>query len=196
MLDIGLTLLAYLIGSVPTGVAIGRLSGVDVREVGSGNIGATNVTRAAGSTAGAVTLVGDVGKGVVAVLMARALGTNELVAPAAGLAVFLGHVFSVFLRFSGGKGVATGFGACVILAPTAMILPLVFFAVTFGITRIVSVASLVATWATPMGMLLVNTGRPTVLVGTVLALVITIRHQDNIRRLRTGAESRFDDPAP
>jgi glycerol-3-phosphate acyltransferase PlsY len=177
-------------------VLIGRLAGIDVREVGSGNIGATNVRRAAGSMAGLVTLLGDTGKGIAAVVIARALGTGPFVVPGAALAAFLGHVFSAFLQFSGGKGVATGFGVCVALAPSAMILPLSLFGVTFAATRIVSAASLAAAWATPLGMLLVRAGPGVVSVGTLMALVITVRHQDNIRRLRAGAESRFDDPAP
>jgi glycerol-3-phosphate acyltransferase PlsY len=196
LVDIAIVALAYLIGSVPTGVLIGRLAGIDVREVGSRNIGATNVRRAAGSTAGLFTLLGDVGKGVGAVALARTLGTEPFVVPAAALAAFLGHVFSAFLQFSGGKGVATGFGVCVALAPTAMILPLSLFGVTFAATRIVSLASLAAAWATPLGMLLVEAGPSIIIVGTVMALVITVRHQENIRRLRAGVESRFNDRAP
>jgi glycerol-3-phosphate acyltransferase PlsY len=91
--------------------------------------------------------------------------------------------------------VATGFGVCVALAPTAMILPLSSFGVTFAVTRIVSLASLAAAWATPLGMLLVEAGPSTIIVGTLMALVITVRHQENIRRLRAGVESRFNDRA-
>jgi glycerol-3-phosphate acyltransferase PlsY len=189
--DLALTLLAYLIGSVPTGVVIGRLAGIDVRAAGSGNIGATNVARAAGGSAGIATLIGDVGKGVAAVVLARAFGTSPLAAPAAALATVLGHVFSVFLRFSGGKGVATGLGVCLALAPTATVLPVLAFTAAFVTSRIVSVASLAGTWTTPLSMALVSAGDVNVLVAALLAVVITIRHRDNIRRLRAGLEPRF-----
>jgi glycerol-3-phosphate acyltransferase PlsY len=191
--DLLLILLAYLIGSIPTGILVGRLAGIDVRTTGSGNIGATNVARTAGRKAGIVTLIGDVAKGAVAVALTGAFASSPLVAPASGLAAFLGHVYSVFLRFSGGKGVATGLGVCLALAPGAMLAPIAVFAITFGITRIVSVASLAGTWLAPMAMLTLGLGAANVLVATVIALVVTIRHQDNIRRLRAGIEPRFGD---
>lgn len=191
MSDLVLALVAYVIGSLPTGVVMGWLAGIDVRSVGSGNIGATNVARAAGRTAGLITLIVDVGKGVAAVALARALGTSSLAVPAAALAAPLGHVFSVFLRFSGGKGVATGLGSCLALAPSAMVPPTLTFAAAFAVTRIVSVASLAAAWTTPVSMALAGAERPTVVVAVLIAVVITVRHQDNIRRLRAGTEPRF-----
>lgn len=195
--DLALTLLAYLIGSVPTGVVVGRLAGVDVRTVGSGNIGATNVTRAAGNLAGLLTLIADVCKGAAAVVLARAFGTSPMVVPAAVLVAPLGHTFSVFLRFSGGKGVATGLGSCLALAPLATIPPVLIFAATFAATRIVSVASLAGAWTIPISVLLTGTGPPSVVAVTLLAIVITLRHRDNIRRLRARVEPSFGDrPTP
>jgi glycerol-3-phosphate acyltransferase PlsY len=194
--DLALTLLAYLVGSVPTGILVGRLAGTDVRAVGSGNIGATNVTRAAGSMAGLVTLIADVGKGAAAVALARAVGTNPLVVPAAALAAPVGHVFSIFLCLSGGKGVATALGSCLVLSPLAMIPPILGFIAALAVTRIVSVASLAGAWAAPISMLLFGEGLPNVVVTALLAIVITARHGDNIRRLRAGTEPRLGDRVP
>jgi acyl phosphate:glycerol-3-phosphate acyltransferase len=195
--DLALTLLAYLIGSVPTGVVVGRFVGIDVRAVGSGNIGATNVTRAAGNTAGLVTLIADVGKGAAAVALARAFGTSAISVPAAVLAAPLGHIFSVFLRFSGGKGVATGLGSCLVLAPAATIPSVLVFAATCAATRIVSVASLAGAWTIPISMFLADRDLPSVAAVTLLAMVITVRHRDNIRRIRARVEPRFGDrPSP
>lgn len=191
MVDIGTLLLAYVIGSLPTGVIIGRFAGVNVQAVGSGNIGATNVTRTVGNAAGLLTLIGDVGKGVIAVSLAGILGGSSVAPQIAAVAAFLGHLFSVFLRFSGGKGVATGFGVCLALAPVAMILPVALFAAVFAATRIVSVASIVGGVTTPVAMALLDAGRPNVIVAVILAVLIAVRHQDNIRRLRAGIEPRF-----
>jgi len=183
-------------GSVPTGVFIGRLAGIDVRDVGSGNIGATNVTRAAGRTAGLITLIADAGKGAIAVALARAVGAHPLVVPAAALAAPLGHVFSVFLRFSGGKGVATALGSCLVLAPLAIVPPIAGFVATLAATRIVSVASLAGVWLAPLSMLLFGEDLPNVVVAALLAIVITFRHGENISRLRAGLEPRLGDRAP
>lgn len=191
MADAVAVILAYVVGSLPTGVIIGRLAGINVQRAGSGNIGATNVTRVAGTTAGLLTLIGDVGKGVLAVSLARAFGSSAFAAQIAAVSGFLGHLFSVFLRFSGGKGVATGFGVCLALAPTVMILPIALFAAVFAATRIVSVASLAAAATTPVAMGLLDAGRSNVIVATILAVLIVVRHHDNIRRLRAGVEPRF-----
>jgi glycerol-3-phosphate acyltransferase PlsY len=191
-----LILLAYLMGSVPTGVLIGRFAGIDVRDVGSGNIGATNVSRAAGRMAGLVTLIADAGKGALAVALARAVGANPLVVPGAALAASLGHVFSVFLRFSGGKGVATALGSCLVLAPLSMMPPIAGFVVTLGATRIVSAASLTGVWLAPLSMLLFGEGVANVVVAALLAIVITLRHGENISRLRAGLEPRLGDRVP
>jgi glycerol-3-phosphate acyltransferase PlsY len=191
MMDVLVTILAYLLGSVPTGVVVSRIAGVDVRSVGSGNVGATNVSRAAGRGAGLLTLFCDIGKGLAAVALAGWLGTTSISRQLAAVAALLGHAFPVFLRFSGGKGVATGFGVCLALVPQAMILPVVLFAVTFGATRIVSVASIVGALTTPVSMAVMGAGWPDIVVGVLLGMVILERHQDNLRRLRAGAEPRF-----
>ena len=181
----------YLLGSIPTGVVVGRIVGVDVRAVGSGNVGATNVTRAAGKRAGLLTLFCDVGKGLAAVALAGAVGTSAISMQIGAVAALLGHAFPIFLHFKGGKGVATGFGVCLALAPQAMILPVVAFATTFAVTRIVSVASIVGAVTTPVSMLIMGAGWGDVAVGVILVIIILERHQENIRRLRAGAEPRF-----
>jgi len=183
--------LAYAIGSLPTGVIVGRALGIDVRSAGSRNIGATNVARLLGRGAGLLTLLCDVGKGVAAVAIARALGGRDLIVHAAAVAALLGHVFSVFLRFDGGKGVATGFGACLALAPGAMILPVAVFGLTFVVTRIVSLASLAGAATIPFAMALVGAGRMSVTVAVIVTVVIALRHQDNLQRLSQGVEPRF-----
>jgi glycerol-3-phosphate acyltransferase PlsY len=124
--------------------------------------------------------------------MARALGGGDVVVAAAALAVLLGHVCSVFLRFAGGKGVSTAFGACLALVPEAMILPLAVFALTFAAARIVSLASLAAAVTAPLAMALAGADRASVTMAGIAALVITLRHHDNLRRLRRGVEPRFE----
>jgi glycerol-3-phosphate acyltransferase PlsY len=189
--SIGAVLLAYAIGSLPTGVIVGRALGVDVRAAGSRNIGATNVARLLGRWAGLLTLLCDVGKGVAAVAMARWLGAHDAIVHAAAVAALLGHVYSVFLRFDGGKGVATGFGVCLALAPAATILPVIVFGLTLVATRIVSLASLAGAATAPFAMALAGAGRMSVIVGIVVAAVIALRHRDNLGRLRHGTEPRF-----
>src|ERR1044071_5548356 len=123
-------LFGYLLGSVPSGYLVGARSGVDIRKTGSGNIGATNVARALGKGRGALTLVADAGKGFLAVFIASQLNVALLVVVCAGLAAFLGHLFPLFLGFRGGKGVATGFGVLLALAPLATTLLVIVFAAT------------------------------------------------------------------
>ena len=190
--SIVIVLLAYAIGSLPTGVIVGRVLGVDVRSAGSGNIGATNVARLLGRRAGLLTLLCDIGKGVAAVAIARALDGGDAIVHVAAVVALLGHVFSVFLRFDGGKGVATGFGVCFALAPAAMILPVAAFALAFVGTRIVSVASLAGAATMPFAMALVGAGRLNVIVAAIVAVVIAVRHQDNLQRLSRGDEPRFE----
>jgi acyl phosphate:glycerol-3-phosphate acyltransferase len=182
---------AYLCGSIPTGVLIARRLGVEVRKVGSGNIGATNVARSAGKKAGLLTLCGDAAKGVIPVLLVRFLDLGEITLAATAVAALLGHLFSPFLGFSGGKGVATGLGVFLGLAPYAILFAFFFFLVTFALFRIVSLSSLVATAATPLLLLLLGYPRAYVGAGLVIALLIILRHQDNIIRLWKGQEPKF-----
>ena len=137
--------LAYLAGSIPTGVLLGRLAGVDVRSAGSRNIGATNVARTAGRSLGILTLVGDALKGLLPVLVVRAFGFDASVVAMTAVAALCGHVFSIFLGFRGGKGVATGVGVMLGLAPAIAPIPLALFGSPSRLSKIVSLSSIVAT---------------------------------------------------
>jgi len=181
----------YLCGSIPTGVLITRQLGLDVRKVGSGNIGATNVARSAGKKAGLLTLLGDAAKGLIPVLVVHFLGLGEVILACTAVATFLGHLFPLFLGFSGGKGVATGLGVFLGLAPLAILLALLFFLVTFAFSRIVSLASLVAAVVTPLLLFLLAYPRSYVIAGALIALLIVVRHRENIARLREGQEPKF-----
>jgi glycerol-3-phosphate acyltransferase PlsY len=182
---------AYLCGAIPTGILLSRRHGVDPRDVGSGNIGAANVARAAGVTAGVLTLVGDVAKGVVPVLIAKEAGYGSPAVALTGLAAFLGHLYSCFLQFQGGKGVATALGVLLGLAPTAMTIVLPIFLVALAASRYVSLASMVAAAATPLVLAILGYDSAMVVVAMMIATLIILRHRDNIRRLRFGTEARL-----
>lgn len=184
-------LFAYLLGSVPTGFLLGSLAGVDVRKAGSGNVGATNVARVAGKTHGILTLLGDTAKGFVPVFLAFQLGLGAVVAGTAALAAFLGHVYPVFLRFQGGKGVATALGALLVLAPVAALGLMVIFSLVAAATRTVSLASIVAAGAAPVAIWLFGYPPASAVAGLVMALMVIWRHRDNIERLRAGVEPKF-----
>ncbi|MDE3078638.1 MAG: glycerol-3-phosphate 1-O-acyltransferase PlsY [Paracoccaceae bacterium] len=183
-------LLAYLLGSVPFGVVVTRLMGLgDVRKIGSGNIGATNVLRTGSKPAAAATLILDAGKGAVAVLIARA-ALGEDAAQVAALFSFLGHIFPVYLRFKGGKGVATFLGILLALSWPVGLAACATWLVTALIGRISSVAALLAAalsslWLQPFGQ-----GRMLMLV-IVLTVLIYIRHAENLKRLKAGTEPRI-----
>lgn len=185
---------AYLLGSVPTGFILGYLAGVDVRRAGSGNVGATNVARVAGKWLGFLTLVLDAAKGFVPVLIAQQMGLRAEVASGAALAAFLGHLYPVFLKFRGGKGVATALGVLLALAPAATAVLLVIFFIVASATRIVSVASIVAAGMAPVAVWLMGYSESLAPVTLLIALLIVWRHRGNIRRLRTGAEPKFSLP--
>lgn len=185
---------AYLLGSIPSGYVLGKLSGVDVRHVGSGNVGATNVARAVGKRQGVLTLLADALKGMapVAIGLWMHLPTEALAVVAS--AAFLGHLYPVFLRFSGGKGVATGLGALLIIAPLATILLVgVFLAVVFS-TRLVSLSSIIAAALAPLALWLFFQPPAIVWLGAFLAAMIVWRHRGNIKRLLAGTEPRFGAP--
>jgi len=183
--------LAYLCGSIPTGVLIARRRGVAIRQAGSGNIGATNVARSAGTKAGLLTLLGDVAKGCVPVVAVRFLNLGETALVCTAVAALLGHLFSPFLGFSGGKGVATGLGVFLGLAPQAILLALLFFLATFALSRIVSLASLVATALTPLLLWILRYPQGHVVAGLIIAPLIIVRHHENIVRLCKGQEPKF-----
>ncbi len=191
-----LVLGGYLAGSIPFGYVLGRLVlGVDVRKVGSGNIGGTNVARAGGKGLGIATILLDALKAIVPILVARRLLRDapraDLVVVAVAIAAFVGHLFPVWLGFRGGKGVATALGIFAVLAPWAALAGVVAYLIAYGATRISSVGSLVGTAACATGAFVLNgPGSPVSWAGVVLAALIVLRHRENIRRIISGEEKR------
>ena len=186
-----LLLSAYLLGSIPTGLLLAKAAGVDIRATGSGNIGATNVYRTLGRSVGVLTLVGDCLKGLLPVLLARYLQLPEVWIAAIGLAAFLGHVYTIFLGFKGGKGVATALGVFLGIAPLAVLGALVIFVAIVWQWRFVSLGSIAAAAAMP-GLVALVSNRPAyVLMTVMIAALVVWKHKENIKRLREGTESKF-----
>jgi glycerol-3-phosphate acyltransferase PlsY len=189
----------YVMGAIPIGIFAGRaLAGIDPREAGSRNIGFTNVLRVAGKTAGAVTLVGDIGKGALAVLCARwltdpSLGDWEL---AVGAAAILGHTFPVFLGFRGGKGVATTLGVWLAVEPAIGGSILAVWLISAVIWRMSSVAALIAIGSLPLWVWLFRPQGSLALFAAAVIILITYAHRDNISRIRAGTEPKFGTRTP
>lgn len=183
-------LASYLLGSVPFGVVITRALGLgDLRQIGSGNIGATNVLRTGNRAAAAATLILDAAKGAVAVLLARAwVGPDA--AQVAALFAFLGHLYPVWLQFRGGKGVATFLGTLLALAWPVGLAACATWAVTAAVSRISSLSALVAAGLAPVWLLIFGRGQMLALV-IILAALVFLRHGANIARLRAGTEPRI-----
>lgn len=205
---LAILIIAFLIGSIPTGLLVARAKGVDLRRVGSGNIGATNVMRAAGKNAALITLAGDIAKGVVPVLLVRALQSRALPLsgleffspdgsdPAvvaqclAGLAAVLGHNFSVFLKFRGGKGVATSIGVLFALTPLAALATVSIWLLTLSRTFYSSLSALVSFGLLPLVVYLLDPVPEKIVVSVLLTGMIFLRHSGNIRRLLNGTEAK------
>ncbi|AIE86705.1 glycerol-3-phosphate 1-O-acyltransferase PlsY [Fimbriimonas ginsengisoli] len=193
-------LLAYFIGAIPFGVIVCRSKGIDIFKFGSGNPGATNVSRAVGKPLGALVFLLDVLKGLVPALIARQNVTQDLYGMhaqawwfVAGLCAVLGHCYSVFLRFRGGKGIATSLGAGLGASPAVAGSAFGIFFVLFGVTRYVSLASIAAAIAGPIfGWVIPGQARELVPVYGLLAVFVVIRHRANIRRLLNGTEPKFE----
>jgi glycerol-3-phosphate acyltransferase PlsY len=182
-------LFGYALGSIPFGLLITRLAGMgDIRAIGSGNIGATNVLRTGKKGLAALTLLGDFGKGAAAVLIARQWGAEAGLAAALG--AFLGHLFPVWLHFKGGKGVATYIGVLGGTAPYAALAFCAIWLATAFITRYSSLSALIAATATPIILAFIGNW-PAVGLFTVLTILVYIRHHANISRLLKGEESRI-----
>jgi glycerol-3-phosphate acyltransferase PlsY len=187
-----LVVVAYLLGSIPFGYLIVRgKSGADIRETGSGGTGATNVSRRAGKAAGVLTLLLDAAKGCVAVLIARAVSGEDWVIAAAAIAALVGHIFPVWLGFRGGKGVATGVGIFLVLAPIALLCAGVVFVAIVVLTRYVSLGSLTAAVLIPVLVWVLSDSQPLLVAAVVGAALIVFAHRGNIQRLVSGTESRF-----
>ncbi len=186
-------LAAYLLGSVPTGYVMARAFGVgDIRRHGSGTIGTTNVLRTAGRIPAALTLLGDVGKGYAAVAVGQLIGGGEATVTAAtAVAVVVGNCWSLFLRFRGGRGVATGLGALLRLTPWATWPAALVWVITALAFRYASLASLTAAVCIPLGALVFGQRPSIVLAAIAVSGIVVLRHRDNIARLLEGSERRL-----
>jgi glycerol-3-phosphate acyltransferase PlsY len=184
-------LIGYGLGSIPFGMVLARVMGLgNLREIGSGNIGATNVLRTGNKTAAALTVLLDGGKGAVAVLLARAFGAGGDAMQLAALAAFLGHCYPVWIGFRGGKGLATFLGIWLALAWPVSLACCATWAVTAAVGRISSLAAL-ATAASSTVWIMVFGGGPTFILGAVLTILVFWRHRSNIMRLQAGTEPRI-----
>jgi acyl phosphate:glycerol-3-phosphate acyltransferase len=183
---------SYLIGSVPFALILARRWGAaDIRSVGSGNLGASNVMRTSGLRAGLTVLLLDIAKGAGSVALAQRLNDGAAVPAAAGFAAIAGHVFPLWARFRGGKGVATACGAFSILAPLAIPPILAIFAIIVWATKYISVGSIVASMALPPIAYATGSPPPVVLAAISAAALIVVRHRTNLARLRAGTERRL-----
>ncbi|MGH7797620.1 MAG: glycerol-3-phosphate 1-O-acyltransferase PlsY [Candidatus Binatia bacterium] len=188
---VALIIFAYLLGSIPSGYIVGALAGVDVRNAGSGNIGATNVARIVGKRLGALTLLADTAKGYVPVFIALRMGLSPAAVALVAIASFLGHLYPVFLRFKGGRGVATAFGALLALAPVATLILIGVFAVIVLCGRRISLGSIAAALAAPFALWSISAAPAFIAMSAFLGAMVILRHRDNIKRLLDGTEPRL-----
>lgn len=183
---------AYLLGAVPFGLVLARIVlGVDPREAGSGNIGATNVARTAGKGLGFITLILDAIKGATPVGIASFLGCPLWAVAGAGAMAVVGHIFPVYLRFKGGKGVATTLGVFLALAPIPSLIAAGVFGVLFAITRTVSFGSLVGALVLVGASVVLDGRREIVVLAALLTVLVFVRHRGNIARIFTGKEDKI-----
>jgi glycerol-3-phosphate acyltransferase PlsY len=183
---------AYLLGSVPFALLIARKWGApDLRQIGSGNLGATNVLRVSGLRAGLLVAVLDIGKGAASVLLAERLNGSGTTPAVAGLAAIVGHIYPMWLRFRGGKGVATACGVFAVLAPLAVPPALLVFVVSAWLTKYMSVGSVLASAALPPIAFALGSPLPVVLSASAAATLIVFRHRSNLARVWLGTERRL-----
>jgi glycerol-3-phosphate acyltransferase PlsY len=182
---------AYLLGSIPFAYLAGRTQGIDIRTVGSKNVGASNVFRELGRGIGVTVMALDIAKGLVAVLIANSETSSPWPLVAAAAAI-VGHVFPVWLRFKGGKGVAVAGGAMIGLVPLPAVIVLILWVIVVAVTRYVSVASIVAAAVFPFLVLGFGAPWPTVVFAVLAAIMVIVRHRANIQRLLRGQELRLD----
>jgi len=184
-------LAAYLIGSIPFALLLARQWGADLRLVGSGNIGAANVMRASGLTAGVLVALLDIGKGAASVWLAARISDSGELPAVAGLAAIVGHIYPVWLRFRGGKGVATACGVFSMLTPVAIPPVLALFAATVWLTKYISLGSVVATLALPPIAYALGSPAAAVAAGIAAAAIIVFRHRSNVLRIWGRTERRL-----
>ena len=185
-------LLAYCLGSIPFALLMARRWGADLRLVGSGNLGAANVMRASGLRAGVLVALFDITKGVASVVLAERFSGNPSVPALAGIAAVVGHVYPAWLRFRGGKGVATACGVFSVLTPMAVPPALAVFVAAVWLTRYVSVGSVLASIVLPSVVYAIGSPAPEVAAAVACAALIVFRHRSNLARVRTGTERRLE----
>ncbi|MFQ5579013.1 MAG: glycerol-3-phosphate 1-O-acyltransferase PlsY [Nitrospiria bacterium] len=185
----GMVFAAYFFGAVPFGLLFSKqIEGIDPRKRGSGNIGATNVLRTVGKKAAVLTLVCDILKGGIPIALSRAIGIGERTLLIVSLAVVLGHIFPVYLRFKGGKGVATAFGMFLVLSPQIAAVASFFWLVGLLLSKYAAVAALVAFGALPFVSAYFTSEPGFILLASSVSLLVCFRHKDNVRRLLDGTE--------
>ena len=201
MSTIILIIVAYILGSVPNALWIGKVfKGIDIREHGSKNTGSTNATRVLGAKLGILTLILDISKGAIPValslfmkadLLENITGISNLDFIMIGIFAIVGHSFSIFMKFKGGKAVATTVGVFTVLVPKALLLAAVVFFVIFTLTRYVSVSSITAAISLPIFIFFLYGDIPYTVFGGIITILIIVKHKSNIQRLLNGTESRF-----
>ncbi len=187
-----LMIVAYILGSIPNALWIGKVfKGIDVREHGSKNTGSTNAARVLGAKLGILTLILDISKGAIPTLIASMLLDSSISVILVGICAILGHSFSIFMKFKGGKAVATTVGVFIVLVPGAILLAAIVFFLVFGITRYVSLSSMIGAISLPIWIIIFYKNIPLTIFGIIIAILIIVRHKSNIQRLLDGTESKF-----
>lgn len=184
-----LSLFAFVLGSIPTSLIIAKNRGIDIRKVGSGNIGATNVLRALGKGPAILTLAGDILKGLTAVLVARFFEVGMFYEGVVGLCSILGHNFPVFLKFRGGKGVATSIGVLSVYSPQTALITIIIWLMTVFITRYSSLGALISFGLLPLSIIIFDT-KAKFPIALIITLIVYVRHAGNISRLFKGTERK------
>lgn len=190
MKNILIFFLSFIIGSIPFGIIIAKAKGVDLKKVGSGNIGATNVLRSIGKYPALLTLLGDVLKGTAAVAIGRYFGAGPVFEGICGFGAILGHNFSLFLRFRGGKGVATSFGVLSIYSPKTALFTFIIWLIVVMTSKYSSLGALVSFGFLPLSILFFD-HKDKIVVAALITILVFLRHKDNIRRLFKGTERKI-----
>ena len=189
-----LIICAFVMGSIPVGVIVAKTKGIDLKKIGSGNIGATNVLRSLGKGPAALTLFGDMLKGTLAVALGKYFGLETFYQGLIGLSAILGHTFSLFLGFRGGKGVATSLGVFLLYSPQTALITFIIWIVVVLTTKYSSLGALISFGLLPLTIILLD-GKDKLPVAVLVTLFILIRHTDNIRRLIKGTERKIGERA-
>lgn len=189
--DVLILIFSFVLGSIPFGIIVAKAKGVDLKRVGSGNIGATNVLRSVGKWPALLTLFGDILKGTLAVAVARHFGVDPLSEGLVGISAVLGHNFSLFLGFKGGKGVATSFGVLFLYAPKAAVFTFAIWLIVVLFSKYSSMGAIVAFGLLPINIIFFDFDKIKLFISVLLSLLILLRHKDNIGRLMKGTERKI-----